>query len=96
MAVRRSSEDIIYDMLKCAANGRPTKTDIMYVNNLSYWQSRQYIEFGLRRGIITPAPDDPTGITRFALTNRGREFMAHYESLREILDGTARTQSPLK
>ena len=53
MSRRRSSIDILHDILKLCENGGIKKTAIMYRGNLSYDQLRRYLTVLTRQGIVT-------------------------------------------
>jgi predicted transcriptional regulator len=55
-----------------AANGGATKTKIMYIAFLSYWQLREYLE----------------GTQTYKTTEKGLNFLKIYNEIRELLTTT--------
>jgi len=81
----RGNFDIIADILD-ASHGGAKKTYLMYRCNLSFKQMKSYSHFLLGNGLlrmIFQAAESDCGL--FELTDKGKEFIRAYKSLKALL-----------
>ena len=80
---RRSSIEIIADMLKIGENGAG-KTKIMYNANMSYNQIQKYLRFLVGQGFIDRVEVGNTAVT-YQLTDSGSKLLDTINNLIEML-----------
>ena len=80
MSRRRSSIDILHDILKLCDSGGIKKTAIMYRGNLSYDQLRRYLAVLTRQEII--AKNDAGD---YQITEKGRRTQRRVSTVVELL-----------
>ena len=80
MARRRSSVDIIADILRIARKGAK-KTRIVYGANLNFKLLNEYLERLEEAGLIT---NDPEKRGTLKTTDKGRKYLQHYEGFIEF------------
>ena len=80
---RRSSIEIIADMLRAGANGAG-KTEIMYSANMSYSQIQKYLGFLISQGFIHKVAVD-NAMASYQLTDSGLKLLEAIDSLIELL-----------
>ena len=80
---RRSSIEIIADMLKIGENGAG-KTKIMYNANMSFSQIQKYLRFLVGQGFIDKVEVENTGIT-YQMTESGSKLLDTINNLIEML-----------
>ena len=83
MHARRTETDIIATILSIALYDSQTKTYIMWKAALSYYQVQAYLDYLLRTGLLRK--NESSGRTLYKTTERGREFIARYEALKELM-----------
>lgn len=83
MHARRTETDIIANVLSIALHDSQTKTHIMWKAALSYYQVQAYLEYLLKTGLLRK--NESRGRKRFKTTERGKEFIARYEALKELM-----------
>ena len=77
----RSRAEIVSQILR-AANGGTGKTRIMYAAYISYSQTMEYLDFLVRRKLLTY--DKQSG--RYKPTDRGLRFLSLYDELGELIE----------
>lgn len=77
---RRCSVEVIADILHIARNGA-RKTRIVYGANINFKLLNNYLKRLERSGLITTDPRDGAIIKT---TEKGREYLRQYESLRKL------------
>ncbi len=80
---RRSSIEIIADMLKVGENGAG-KTEIMYSANMSYSQIQKYLRFLVKQGFIGRV-NEGYPIVTYQLTESGLKLLRIIDNLMEML-----------
>jgi len=78
---RRSSLDIIADILYLLEGGRRSKTAIMRLANLNLNRVNKYLRFLLSKGFVLEG-EGPSSV-KFAITAKGVEFLRDFERLKE-------------
>ncbi|MEM2102124.1 MAG: winged helix-turn-helix domain-containing protein [Candidatus Bathyarchaeia archaeon] len=81
----RGRIDIIANILDEARNGAK-KTRIMYACNLSFRQLRVYLNFLLKKGLLTlivSAEDEKNRV--FKVTKKGLDFLEAYRNLQAVI-----------
>lgn len=81
---RRSSIQIIRDMLKVGENGAG-KTEIMYSANMSYSQLQKYLSFLISQGFIDRV-EVGNPIVTYQVTERGRSLLKSIDAVLEVLE----------
>lgn len=81
---RRTSIQIIGEILRFCANGDFGKTRIMYRVNLSHAQLRKYMSFLDGRGFLEPA--DHSSPVKYNTTVKGRKLLQEIEEIVELLE----------
>lgn len=81
---RRSSIQIIRDMLKVGENGAG-KTEIMYSANMSYSQLQKYLNFLINQGFIDRV-EVGNPIVTYQVTERGRSLLKSIDTVLEVLE----------
>ncbi len=76
----RSRVDIIATLLQAASPGA-TKTRLMYSAYLSYSQTKEYLDFLMTKGLLTP--EDGTRLYR--RTDNGLRFLEAYQQLSSLI-----------
>ena len=79
----RSRTEIIGNILD-AANGRATKTKIMYVAFLSYQQLKEYLSVLIENNLI----EYLNGSETFKITEKGLNFLKMNNEIGELLKAT--------
>ena len=80
MSRRRSSIDILHDVLRLCDNGGVKKTAIMYRANLSYDQLRRYLTVLTRQEIV--ARNDAGN---YQVTEKGRDILRRVSTVVGVL-----------
>jgi predicted transcriptional regulator len=81
----RGRLDIIADILEASHNGT-RKTYFMYRCNLSFRQLKHYLGFLLGKGFICTVDEDcNSNPGLFKITEKGREFLKAYKSLKALM-----------
>lgn len=80
---RRSSIQIIADMLRTGENGAG-KTRIMYNNNMSYGQLQKYLGFLLTHGFVTEIHVGNPKVA-YKVTDTGLKLLKSIEGVTEML-----------
>ncbi len=81
---RRSSIQIIADMLRVGENGAG-KTEIMYSANMSYSQIQRYLDYLVRQGFIDRVDMDNT-LVAYRVTDSGFKLLKAIDTLMEMLE----------
>jgi predicted transcriptional regulator len=84
MGRRRSSIQIIADMLRVGENGAG-KTEIMYTANMSYSQIQRYLDYLVGQGFIDRVNMDNTMIA-YRITETGFKLLKAIDTLMEMLE----------
>jgi predicted transcriptional regulator len=71
---RRSRTEVIVDVLSEALNGA-NKTRLMYRCNLNFARFNRYLRDLLDAGVVECTNKNPTGITIYKTTEKGRELL---------------------
>ena len=80
---RRSSIEIIADMLKVGENGAG-KTEIMYSVNMSYSQIQKYLGFLISQGFIDKVNVGNPSVT-YRVTDSGLSLLKSINKVKEML-----------
>lgn len=78
---RRSSIDIIADMLRLGEAG---KTEIMYSANMSYFQLQKYLNFLLQLKLIDKVTVGNPTVT-YRVTKKGLRLLRNIDNIQKIL-----------
>jgi predicted transcriptional regulator len=81
---RRSSIQIVAEILRLLRLGEAGKTEVMYTVNMSYYQTRKYLSWLLELGLV----DKVAGEHRFAsyrATSKGLQLLTQIEHMQEML-----------
>ena len=81
---RRSRIETFFDVLCTIGSGIEKPTHIMYRANLSWTIMQAYTESLIRKGLVVF--DESDGKRRYRLTEKGRQVMQQYLSIKEDLD----------
>jgi predicted transcriptional regulator len=81
---RRSSIQIIADMLRVGENGAG-KTEIMYTANMSYSQIQRYLDYLVGQGFIDRFNMDNTMVA-YRVTESGFKLLKAIDTLMEMLE----------
>ena len=81
---RRSSIQIIADMLRVGENGAG-KTEIMYTANMSYSQIQRYLDYLMGQGFINRVDMDNTMVA-YRVTDSGFKLLKAIDTLMEMLE----------
>jgi predicted transcriptional regulator len=81
---RRSSIQIIADMLRVGENGAG-KTEIMYTANMSYSQIQRYLDYLVGQGFIGRVDMDNTMVA-YRVTDSGFKLLKAIDTLMEMLE----------
>jgi predicted transcriptional regulator len=81
---RRSSIEIIADMLRVGENGAG-KTEIMYTANMSYSQIQKYLEYLVNQGFIIKVNIDHTMVA-YQVTQTGLKLLKAIDTLMVMLE----------
>jgi predicted transcriptional regulator len=81
---RRSSIQIIADMLRVGENGAG-KTEIMYTANMSYSQIQRYLDYLVGQGFIGRVDMDNT-LVAYRVTDSGFKLLKAIDTLMEMLE----------
>jgi len=84
--LRRSKQDIIYDMLRAiqTKGGTIKPTHLLYKSNLSHQRMKQYIEELRERRLIEERQQEEK--TVIILTQTGYEFLQKFQQLKAFTD----------
>ena len=82
----RSRTEIVGNILD-AANGRATKTKIMYKAFLSYGQLKEYLSVLIENNLI----EYLDGTHKFKTTEKGLKFLKMHSEIGELLQTTIKT-----
>jgi predicted transcriptional regulator len=80
---RRSSIEIIADMLRVGENGAG-KTEIMYSANMSYHQIQKYLDYLVSQGFINKVNLGNT-LVAYQVTESGLKLLKAIDTLMEML-----------
>jgi predicted transcriptional regulator len=80
---RRSSVEILMEILNLIENGRETKTAIVYGANLNFTVAKKYIQLLVEKGLVKV--EDKSRGKKYSLTEKGKKFLREYEGIREVL-----------
>ena len=80
---RRTRMDIIAKILSAALNDK-LKTRIMFKASLNYNQTEEYFDFLIKAGLLRK--DRSGKRTFYKTTDKGREFIAKYKALKELIE----------
>jgi predicted transcriptional regulator len=83
-AGRRSSVQIIGDMLDIIRLDEPTKTSIMNKVCMSYAQMQRYLGWLIKSGMLDVVISGDNAVS-YRITNKGLKLLSALESLREML-----------
>lgn len=83
-ADRRSRIETFFDVLCTIGSGNEKPTHIMYKANLSWTVMQLYTNSLIRKGLVVFEESD--GKKRYRLTEKGRQIMQQYLSIKEDLD----------
>jgi predicted transcriptional regulator len=81
---RRSTVEIIADILRLLRLGRTGRTQIGYIAKLSRDQVLKYLQKLLESGVIEDAGEE-MGLPSYRITKKGLTFLGVIENLREML-----------
>lgn len=84
LGIRRSSIEIIADILRLLRLGETGKTEIMYTCNLSYNLTQKYIIKMLELGLLDQLGQD-TPLVTFRITRKGLHLLTAIENMQEML-----------
>ncbi len=84
LGIRRSSIEIIADILRLLRLGETGKTEIMYNCNLSYNLTQKYIIKMLELDLLDQLSQD-TGLVTFRVTRKGLHLLTAIENMQEML-----------
>lgn len=80
---RRSSIEIIADMLRVGENGAG-KTEIMYSANMSYHQIQKYLDYLVNQGFINKV-NLGNALVAYQVTESGLKLLKAIDTLMEML-----------
>lgn len=86
---RRSRIETLFDVLCVIGGGVEKPTHIMYKANLSWSIMQVYIDALIRKTLITA--EDVDGKKRYRVSQKGRQVIQQYLSIREDLDMSSET-----
>lgn len=78
---RRNAIKLVVDILEIAFNGA-TKTEIVYKANLNFKQVQRFLDFLIKKGLITVSPNKRK---RYYTTEKGKEFIRRYRKTVELI-----------
>ena len=81
---RRSRIETFFDVLCTIGSGIEKPTHIMYKANLSWTMMQLYTDSLIRKGLVVF--EESEGKKRYRLTEKGRQIMQQYLSIKEDLD----------
>ncbi len=81
---RRSRIETFFDVLCTIGSGIEKPTHIMYKANLSWTVMQLYTDSLIRKGLVVF--EESEGKKRYRLTEKGRQIMQQYLSIKEDLD----------
>ncbi|MGA2874855.1 MAG: archaellum operon transcriptional activator EarA family protein [Nitrososphaerales archaeon] len=81
---RRSRIETFFDVLCTIGSGIEKPTHIMYKANLSWTVMQLYTDSLIRKGLVLF--EESEGKKRYRLTEKGRQIMQQYLSIKEDLD----------
>lgn len=81
---RRSSLEIIADILRLLRLGRTGKTEITYVSKISREQATRYLQTLIETGLIEEAGEE-MGMPGYRITQKGLTLLSMIENLHEML-----------
>ncbi len=83
-AGRRSSIQLIADMLRLVRSGEPGKTELMSAVNMSYTQIQRYLSWMTRIGMLDTICQE-NNVLSYKITPKGVRLLSNIESLQEML-----------
>jgi predicted transcriptional regulator len=87
----RGRIEIMGDILSVCIAGNIKKTHIMYRGNLSHDMLKAYTDELRKRGLV----EFGDGSGKFWTTEKGKEFLYHYEQIKELLaSGSESSEAP--
>lgn len=81
-AKRRSSLEILGEILKSVSTERLTKTTITYRANINFSQMRRHLDFLLERDLIKEVKEGER--VKYTITERGKLFLDSYLTLEKL------------
>lgn len=87
---RRSRIETLFDVLCVIGNGIDKPTHIMYKANLSWSIMQVYMDALITKSLIVPELAD--GKKRYKVSQKGREVIQQYLSIKEDLDMISETR----
>ena len=84
--MRRSKQDIIFDMLRAIQQkgGRIKPTHLLYKSNLSHQRMKEYVDELKQRGLVKDELLKEK--TMFILTDQGYEFLQKFQQLKAFTE----------
>ncbi|MBD3260026.1 hypothetical protein GF371_05375 [Candidatus Woesearchaeota archaeon] len=89
MSERRSKFEIIFDILKAIQDkgGKIKPTHLLYKSNLSYKRLQGYMDSLMKKGLVEKVEEGKkTKKNKIVLTEKGYEFLANYNKIREFTE----------
>jgi predicted transcriptional regulator len=83
---RRSSIDIVWEILRLLRLHEASKTELMYAANLSYRQTQEYLSWLLELGLLDKLEDEGRWAS-YRATKRGLRLLTNIQNMREMLQG---------
>ena len=77
----RSRGEIVSNILRVVANGKATKTRLMYGAYLSYTQIEEYLDYVLQQGFISQIPDT----NLYQLTEKGMQYLNLSDEMSQLV-----------
>ncbi len=86
MKEKRSRLDIIHDIMLAIQKrrGKIKPTHLLYKSNLSYQRMNAYLDELIEKGLVKKDFDDKNKF--FILTDKGYNFLAEFQRIREFQD----------
>jgi predicted transcriptional regulator len=81
---RRSSIEIIADILRLLRLGKASKTEIMYTIKMSYRQRQKYLRNLLELGLLDEVRQDTPAVI-YRITRKGLNLLTAIENMQEML-----------
>jgi predicted transcriptional regulator len=77
----RTRTEVIADILRTAANGEATTTQVMYSSFLSYAQALDFLNYLVERNLLNFEKDT----RNYCLTDKGSELLEKYEGISNLI-----------
>ena len=84
---RRSSVEIVADILRLLRLGYASKIEIIHMSHINGEQAYKYLEQLMAAGALENS-EDKMGLPSYQITRKGLSLLSKIESLREMLPGT--------